>query len=250
MPQFTSNSNANAQANSGAESSSDNKIVIRKGEKVYILKTPKGCYLRTQDKKYIALRNKALEESFMIANATQLVVPDQNQATTSSSLNYNSNANAFSTQSSSYGPEYSQTNNIGASMNPMNGNIHMQAQLDFMPTSYSTHAATSTMPAASPLNSQNYSSSADSTHFSNSTFSYNSDTNTNSAAQNSDFYATPSSSDTQVNNSEHVVLGNFAANGNPNASSSAYLSDLPLLSADNFQKQMLMIPTLMEPPSP
>jgi hypothetical protein len=43
----------------------DNRIVIRPGEKVYILKTPKGCYLRTQDKRYIALGNRSLEESFM-----------------------------------------------------------------------------------------------------------------------------------------------------------------------------------------
>ncbi len=40
-------------------------IVIQPGEKVYILKTPKGVYLRTPDKKYIALRDKSLEDSFM-----------------------------------------------------------------------------------------------------------------------------------------------------------------------------------------
>ena len=37
-------------------------IVIQPGEKVYIFKTQKGCYLRTQDKKFIALRNKTAED--------------------------------------------------------------------------------------------------------------------------------------------------------------------------------------------
>ncbi|CAF0904925.1 unnamed protein product [Brachionus calyciflorus] len=38
-------------------------VIIQPGEKVYILKTPRGCYLRTPDKRYIALRNKSLEDS-------------------------------------------------------------------------------------------------------------------------------------------------------------------------------------------
>lgn len=38
-------------------------IVIQEGEKVFILKTPLGCYLRTPDKRYMALRSRSLEDS-------------------------------------------------------------------------------------------------------------------------------------------------------------------------------------------
>ena len=88
---------------------SDNKIVIRQGEKVYILKTPKGCYLRTQDKKYIALRNKSIEEKFMISNG---LMPEKHQTPT----NYTNN----------------QIENFSLEFNDKNiNNGQLQDQIDF-----------------------------------------------------------------------------------------------------------------------
>ncbi|RMZ96326.1 helicase ARIP4-like isoform X1 [Brachionus plicatilis] len=46
-------------------------VSIQPGEKVYILKTPKGCYLRTPDKRYIALRSKSVEDSLNFGAANE-----------------------------------------------------------------------------------------------------------------------------------------------------------------------------------
>ena len=54
-------------------------ILIQPGEKVYLLKTPKGCYLRTPDKRYIALRNKSIEDSIMFGDSNNLISCQDNQ---------------------------------------------------------------------------------------------------------------------------------------------------------------------------
>lgn len=60
---------ANAQINIPISADPNNpsqpaqSIVIQPGEKVFILKTPRGCYLRTPDKRYVALRSRSLEDS-------------------------------------------------------------------------------------------------------------------------------------------------------------------------------------------
>jgi hypothetical protein len=64
-----------------SENDPERSITIQPGEKVFILKTPKGVYMRTPDKKYIALRDKSLEDSFM--------PPESNIPSTSQQANTN-----------------------------------------------------------------------------------------------------------------------------------------------------------------
>ena len=52
IPTNTNNENGLEQEN----------IIIQSGQTVFLLQTPKGCYLRTADKKYIALRGQTFEE--------------------------------------------------------------------------------------------------------------------------------------------------------------------------------------------
>ena len=61
---------ANTQISIPTSNGSQN-ISIQPGEKVYILKTLKGCYLRTPDKRYIALRSKSVEESINFGELNQ-----------------------------------------------------------------------------------------------------------------------------------------------------------------------------------
>nr|QNH68104.1 RAD54L2 [Brachionus koreanus] len=61
---------ANTQISIPTSNHSQN-ISIQPGEKVYILKTLKGCYLRTPDKRYIALRNKSVEDSINFGEPNQ-----------------------------------------------------------------------------------------------------------------------------------------------------------------------------------
>jgi hypothetical protein len=123
VPQFAQKSNDDPTLSQSNEKNS--KIVIQKGEKVYILKTPKGCYLRTQDKKYIALRNKSLEESFMLGNSNnnnspQIIPQDKCQQETSSYASANG-------QNFEQTPNYSSYYNGNSNNN--NNNITSQAQV-------------------------------------------------------------------------------------------------------------------------
>ena len=68
------NSSWVAAPSSGASSSAQpnemsSGLVIPAGEQVVFLKTPKGCYLRTSDGKYIAIRNRSLLESVVGASS-------------------------------------------------------------------------------------------------------------------------------------------------------------------------------------
>lgn len=61
-----------AEVTRDQNSQQQSTIQIQPGEKVYVLKTPRGCYLRTPDKKYVALRSHSLEESIMQAQPLQV----------------------------------------------------------------------------------------------------------------------------------------------------------------------------------
>lgn len=224
MPQFLQK-NSNEPILS--QSDDRNKIVIQKGEKVYILKTPKGCYLRTQDKKYIALRNKMLEDSFMLASTPPPNVDKNQTASYLPTNNQNFEEDPFKS-------------NVAMNDNIKIDNANSTSQLSVqndLPTQVFTsqvnpvsHLVSNSMSCA---NSQYENSSLD--------FNINSSVNLpNLCDPNANFYSNAHFS------SDNVPNNSTTSSFNP----SFHQSEYPNLSADNFQKQMLMIPSLMEPPSP
>ncbi len=70
----------------------NNSIVIQPGQTVFLLQTPKGCYLRTADKKYIALRGQTFEDLF--TNGFEKLstnILNNNDSSMTSQTNENSN---------------------------------------------------------------------------------------------------------------------------------------------------------------
>lgn len=90
--------------NDPSSSPGEQSILIQPGEKVFIFKTPKGCFLRTPDKRYIALKNKSLEESIMGPNVMNLTAEIKPPSTSfqSSSPQLTSPSTSISTSSNNY----------------------------------------------------------------------------------------------------------------------------------------------------
>jgi len=97
------------------------QIVIQPGEKVFILKTSKGCYLRTQDKKYIALRNKSALEASSNEQASFNSSANSNMANLSLPMNNNATHSDINATSSFSDQFYSDmASNSNAYLNNMN----------------------------------------------------------------------------------------------------------------------------------
>ncbi len=216
VPQFAQKSSDDPTL---SHSNDKNKIVIQPGEKVYILKTPKGCYLRTQDKKYIALRNKSLEDSFMLGNASQNL-SEKNQQTTSFSSNYQINFE----QTPCFNPyTLEQPNNTNTAPS------QSHAQLDFSSNMLSSQA--DSLPMSSNGSSiMNSSVTNNMLQYDDTNLDFNLDINSNA---HNDYCSSSNQSNFQNGSSIALSSSSYQACQN--------ISEFPLLTADNFQNQMQMI---------
>jgi hypothetical protein len=236
VPQFAQKSNDDPTLSQTNEKNS--KIVIQKGEKVYILKTPKGCYLRTQDKKYIALRNKSLEESFMLGNSNNnspQIIPQE-----------------ASSYASANGQNFEQTPNYNSyyngNSNNNNNNITSQAQvaqLD-LPSNMLTSHANNALPM---ISSNTVSTSNNTYNDSNLDFNLNlnSNTNNNYCPLNQNTFQNDAPASSVLSSSPSSF--SYQSGGGGGGSG----SEFPLLSAENFQNQMHMMnesTALIAPQSP